>query len=192
MTKLLAPTRHKRASAGEARGGAAAEPCLLDIKIVIAKIDRAILTLRSLSDHEYRWLTAGSRVNWPAYTYDAEDRRAQSENPDAQIAPERHRPTRRDIAEMDEPLEWFRGLNLPDKTRAQMIRAGDLPLSPEQRLIWWSAVGLSDRWVAKKMGVHHETARRRTAAAYERLWGIANAHARRRLADAAGAAKRRL
>lgn len=147
---------------------------------VKTRVGHAILTLRALGDSEWRFLSAGNRVNWPSYVHDAEDKRAQRENPEAQLTQQRWRPSRADLTGMDLPLEWFKRLSvgaLDEKHRAKLIRAGDLPLTLEQRLVWWNAIGATDRWIAAKMGVHDETARRRITAVYEKLWRYANEQA---------------
>jgi DNA-binding CsgD family transcriptional regulator len=172
--------------------------CHITFDQVAQRITRALLTCKYMADPEFRFLAAGSRVAWPQYVYDGEDRKAQAENQsNLDAAPPRFRPTARDLSQLDEAMAWFRVMNLDAAACAAAVRAGKLPLSPDQRLIWWRATGRSTATVARYLGVSDETARRRTNAAYARLHAIAERAARdalsraRRLACGEPAAARR-
>lgn len=158
---------------------------LIALDDVIWRIDRAVLTAKHMHDAEWRFLSAGSRVNWPAYVYDKGDRDAQAENQSNLDADTyRFKPTRADLSDLDRAWEWFRAMNLPERQIAAAIRHGHLPLSPDQKLIWASASGASAAAIARKLGVSDETARRRTDNAYARLHAIADGQLRRQLDDA--------
>lgn len=151
----------------------------------------AIKTLQALKDPEWRFLTAGNRINWPATIAEFSDLQARAENhdnKDSALRKAKFVPTRAHLRDMDEPLEWFQGLNLPPSERHALIRQRLHPLSDEQWLVWWRARDLSYSTVAKNIGGTDETARRRTDAVFRRLTAIANEPSRieaRRLRAAA-------
>ncbi len=175
-----AGSRPQRAADVQLR--AALPDALITLADVMRRIDRAILTAKHMQDPEWRFLSAGKRVNWPAYIYDGEDRKAQKENQsNLDAAPQRFVPSNRDLSELDEAMEWFRAMNMPQPEIAAAVKARKLPLSLDQKLIWWRAIGASFATVARYMGASDETARRRTHNAYARLHSIADGHLRRRL-----------
>ena len=158
------------------------------------RIVAMVRTLRYMADSEARFLTAGSRVNWPATVYTAEDIRAQAENHDnrdSAARPPRHKPSPADLAQLDEAFAWFSALDpLDAKQRAYLIKANRLPLSSTQMLIWRHALGQSFKTIARETGEHHETIRRRYIRSIERLHAIADAELEQRIRSARGAARR--
>jgi hypothetical protein len=141
----------------------------------------AIKTLQALRDPEWKFLTAGNRVNWPATIAEYDDLLARNENhdnKDSALRKAKFEPSRAHLRDMDEPLEWFLVLNLKPAERQALIRQGKLPLSPEQWLVWWRARDVSYSTVAKHIGGNNESARRRTDAVFKRLTAIANEPAR--------------
>lgn len=172
-----------RASA-PSQPSASAEPVLVatggEAPIAFAelhtRVTRMVLTLRAMRDPEWRFLSAGHRINWPATVDSLDDILAQRENQtNLDPAPERWKPSPRDLTLLDETFAWFRVLDpLTEPVRREILRHGRRePLSDTQRLIWWQALGASHRTIGKRLGVSDETARRRTNAAWERLWRIA-------------------
>ena len=150
-----------------------------------AEVDRRITamvkTLKFMSDPEWRFLSAGGRINWPATVYDAADLAAQRENHDNRdeaLQPPKFKPSAADLSRLDETASWFQCLEPLDfKTRAYLIKAGRQPLSPPQLLIWRVGLGASPHSLSKMTGDHHETIRRRHLRALERLHAIANKRA---------------
>lgn len=141
----------------------------------------SIRTLQALRDPEWKFLTAGNRVNWPATIAEYADLQAREENHDNKDSALRKRkwqPSREHLRDMDEPLEWFQVLNRPPAERLELIRLGMLPLSEDQWLVWWRARDISYSTVAKNIGGTNENARRRTDAVFRRLTAIANEPAR--------------
>ena len=134
----------------------------LSVEDVAHGLDRGLRTLWAIRDPEARFLSAGARVAWPAIIRDFADLVAQAENPDNAAPRDRFEPTRADLSLIHDRLAWFNALSLPEKTRRQLIRAGKLPLSPEQRPIWMRAKGLSFRQIGHRLGgISDETARKR-------------------------------
>lgn len=144
---------------------------------IIRRVEAMVKAIRYMPDIEGRFLMAGQRVNWPSYTHDADDIKAQRENHanrDEALARQRHKITPRDLAEMDETWGWFCQLDpLSQKERRYLVRGRRLPLSDTQLLIWRVALGASFHTLAKKKGEHHETVRRRYGRAIDRLAAIA-------------------
>lgn len=141
----------------------------------------AIKTLQALRDPEWKFLTAGNRVNWPTTIAEYADLVARDENhdnKDSALRKAKFVPSRAHLRDMDEPLEWFLVLNLKPAERQTLIRQGKLPLSDEQWLVWWRARDISYSTVAKNIGGTNENARRRTDAVFGRLTAIANEPAR--------------
>lgn len=141
----------------------------------------AIKTLQALRDPEWKFLTAGNRVNWPTTVAEYADLVARDENhdnKDSALRKSKFEPSRAHLRDMDEPLEWFLVLNLKPAERMALIRKGKLPLSPEQWLVWWRARDISYSTVAKHIGGNNEAARRGTDAVFKRLTAIANEPAR--------------
>lgn len=164
------------------RQPAAAE---LTIEDVAHGIDRGLRTLWAMRDPEARYLAAGARVAWPAIIRDFADLVAQAENPDNAAPRARFEPARRDLDLLHDRLAWFNALSLPEKLRRQLIRAGKLPLSPEQRVIWQYAKGLSFRDIGKRLGgISDETARKR-------YWDAVHIAWRHATLGAGGAGRRR-
>lgn len=153
------------------------------------RMTRMVKTLRAMNDTEWRFLSAGQRINWPATVDSAEDRRAQAENHSNRDAPPaRFKPSPADMSQLDESCRWFLALDpLPLDVRREIIRFGRQPLSDAQRLIWMDALGASARTIAKQLGVSDDTARNRTNAAWDRLWHLsaepADAAPKRRTGD---------
>lgn len=160
----------------------------LSLAVVEARLNSALRVLFTLSDSEWRFLNAGSRVAWPHYMPTLDDLKAQAENQsNLDPKPARYKATPRERSAMDEALGWFRALNLDPKSRARMIRAGREPFSPDQKLIVARVKGATFASIAKKRGTSDDTARRAVAAAYARC--LAAAEAARQPATAARAAE---
>lgn len=169
-----------------------ADAPLISLEEVTRRIDRAVLTAKHMQDPEWRFLSAGSRVNWPAYVYDKDDRDSQKENQsNLDAPPQRFEPSRSDLSDLDRAWDWFRAMNMPEKQMRAAVLARKLPLSPDQKLIWWRATGASNAAIAHELGVSDETARRRVNNAYARLHAIADGQIRHRLDDARRAPARR-
>jgi hypothetical protein len=163
----------------------------LTLEDVSHGMERGLRTLWALKDPEARFLSAGARVAWPAIIRDFADLVAQAESPDDdRRRPARFEPSRRDLDLVHDRLSWFNALSLPANRRAQQIRAGRLPLSAEQRVIWLRAKQLSFRDIGKVLGgLSDETARRRYSDAVHIAWRHACQAAA--VAAAAAAARRR-
>ena len=81
----------------------------------------------------------------------------------------RFRPTPAGLADMHAALSYFNALSQPPRWRAQMIRAGKLPFSAEQRLIWWRMRGVSFSEIGKRLGgISYERSRQKYWQAIEK------------------------
>jgi hypothetical protein len=168
-------------------------PRLLERDDVVRRVTRALQTMWSLNDGDLAKLRR--QTQWPFATIDdLGDLNCQAENKayldelKAQAA-SRFRPSPADHSDMNVALAWFNAIGLAPAERAKAMRAGRIPLTFEQKLIWNSVKGWSVAAIARRLKDDERSVRRKLDRAWDEVDATANAseNVRRRLAAAARA-----
>lgn len=152
-------------------------PRMLPYDDVVRRASRALQTMWSLGDSDLAKLRR--QTQWPFATVDDwADLTAQAENAEylselkAQEA-RRFQPTPADHSDMNTALAWFNAMGLAPAEREKAVRAGKVPLTFEQKLIWYTVKGWSPAAIARRLAADEPSTRRKI----DRAWEILDAHA---------------
>lgn len=153
-------------------------PRLIARDDVVRRVTRALQTMWSLGDSDLAKLRR--QTQWPFATVDDwGDLNSQAENAEylSQIKAEaaaRFRPTPADHSDMNTALAWFNAIGLAPAERVKALKAGRVPMTFEQKLVWYTAKGWGAAAIARRLKDDDERAVRRKI---ERAWDDVDAKA---------------